>query len=51
MDVLVRWLTASDEMAMDPIDAEEPDISDYHHLPVTAAARVEPISPTTTTCP
>mmetsp|Transcript_7094 Transcript_7094/g.15914 ORF Transcript_7094/g.15914 Transcript_7094/m.15914 type:complete len:456 (-) Transcript_7094:447-1814(-) len=33
IDVLVRWLTAADEIAMDPIDAEEPDISDYHHLP------------------
>jgi len=33
VDVLLRWLTASDEMAMDPIDAEEPDIADYHHLP------------------
>jgi len=33
VDVLLRWLTAADEMSMDPIDAEEPDVSDYHHLP------------------
>jgi len=33
MDVLLRWLTAADTMTMDQIDAEEPDVADYHHLP------------------
>jgi len=35
VDVLMRWLTAADGMTMDPIDAEEPDVSDYHQLPDT----------------
>lgn len=35
-DVLIQWLT-SDQLTMNSIDANEPDISDYHYLPDTAA--------------
>mmetsp|Transcript_425 Transcript_425/g.786 ORF Transcript_425/g.786 Transcript_425/m.786 type:complete len:449 (-) Transcript_425:177-1523(-) len=35
IDVLIRWLTHADGVSMDSIDAEDPDISEYHHLPDT----------------
>jgi len=34
-EVIFRWLT-SDEIALDTIDAEDPEISDYHFLPDTS---------------
>lgn len=33
VDILVRWLMGADGITMDPIDADEPEISDYNHLP------------------
>jgi len=35
VDVMLRWLTHAEGLAMDAIDADEPDISEYHHLPDT----------------
>jgi len=35
IDVLLRWLTHADGISMDSIDAEDEDISEYHHLPDT----------------
>lgn len=39
MDVVVRWLLGSEAhpWGLDPHDAEEPDVSEYHHLPDTEA--------------
>lgn len=38
MEVLVVWLTGTGgEVTMDPIDAEDPDVSDYHQLPDSEA--------------
>lgn len=37
VEVLTKWLVGSDEVNMDPIDAEDPDVSDHHHLPDTEA--------------
>nr|XP_002126598.1 intraflagellar transport protein 52 homolog [Ciona intestinalis] len=34
MDVIIRWLT-TDEIELDAIDAEDPEISDYNMLPHT----------------
>merc|ERR1712054_437648 len=36
-EILVKWLTCSGDVNMDVMDAEEPDVSDYHHLPDTEA--------------
>ncbi|KAL1529370.1 hypothetical protein AB1Y20_000322 [Prymnesium parvum] len=33
VDVLIRWLMGAEDVKMNPTDADEPDISDYHHLP------------------
>jgi len=35
VDVLIRWLTHAEGLSMDSIDAEDPDITEYHHLPDT----------------
>lgn len=37
VDVLLKWLTGDDAVVMDPLDAEEPDITEHHHLPDTEA--------------
>jgi len=37
VDVLLKWLVGADGVAMDPLDAEEPDVSEYHQLPDTEA--------------
>jgi intraflagellar transport protein 52 len=34
-DVLIQFLT-TDKIQLNPIDANEPDVSDYHYLPDTA---------------
>lgn len=41
-EVIWRWMT-SDDITLNSIDAEDPDVSDYHFLPVTAesAERVQ----------
>lgn len=36
-EILVKWLMCSEDINMDVMDAEEPDVSDYHHLPDTEA--------------
>ena len=36
-DVLLAWSMKTSDVKLDPIDAEDPDISDYHHLPDTEA--------------
>jgi len=33
LDVLFRWLSGDASVAMDRLDADEPDVTDYHHLP------------------
>lgn len=33
IDVLLRWLTGAEGIAMDLMDADDPDIAEYHHLP------------------
>ena len=30
---LTRWLSGDTGVAMDPLDADEPDVTEYHHLP------------------
>ncbi|KAI9353849.1 hypothetical protein BDR26DRAFT_910587 [Obelidium mucronatum] len=35
-DVLIQLLTSNDKVVLNPIDANEPDVSDYHYLPDTA---------------
>ena len=37
VDVLLRWLTGAEDVVMDPLDAEEPDVTEYHQLPDTEA--------------
>ncbi|KAJ3028009.1 UNVERIFIED_CONTAM: Intraflagellar transport protein 52 [Siphonaria sp. JEL0065] len=36
VDVLIQLLTTTDKVVLNPIDANEPDVSDYHYLPDTA---------------
>jgi len=35
MEVVFKWLSCSKDVALNSIDAEDPEISDYHHLPDT----------------
>jgi len=37
VNVLMRWLTNHADVTMDTIDAEDPDITEYHHLPDSEA--------------
>eukprot|EP00741_Cyanophora_paradoxa_P002771 tig00000630_g2691.t1 len=37
MDVLFRWLLGSDGIEMNSVDADDPDINEYHHVPDTGA--------------
>ena len=34
LDVIIQWLS-SDDFTLDTIDAEDPDVADYHFLPHT----------------
>ena len=34
LDVIIKWLS-TDEVNLNQIDAEDPDITDYHYLPNT----------------
>ena len=36
-DVIFRWLSRAPDVKLDPIDADDPEISDYHLLPDTEA--------------
>ncbi|RHY27196.1 hypothetical protein DYB32_006971 [Aphanomyces invadans] len=36
-DILFRWLLKDKEVQFDPLDAEDPDLSDYNRLPDTQA--------------
>ncbi|RHY53909.1 hypothetical protein DYB34_002304 [Aphanomyces astaci] len=36
-DILFRWLLKDKEIQFDPVDAEDPDLSDYNRLPDTQA--------------
>jgi len=36
-DVIFRWLARAPDVNLDPIDADDPEISDYHLLPDTEA--------------
>ncbi|KAG9412115.1 Intraflagellar transport protein 52 [Aphanomyces cochlioides] len=36
-DILFRWLLKDKEIQLDPLDAEDPDLSDYNRLPDTQA--------------
>lgn len=40
-DVVFQWLT-SDDIPLNPIDAEDPEVSDYHFLPDTGRAAEKP---------
>mmetsp|Transcript_1100 Transcript_1100/g.3101 ORF Transcript_1100/g.3101 Transcript_1100/m.3101 type:complete len:446 (-) Transcript_1100:366-1703(-) len=34
-DVLVKWLLKVGDVDMDPLDTEEPEVADFHHVPDT----------------
>ena len=42
LDVIMQWLTAGDEVALNSIDADDPDIADYQHLPNIAQLAEQP---------
>ncbi|KAJ4454354.1 putative Intraflagellar transport protein 52 [Paratrimastix pyriformis] len=37
VQILLKWLVGSPDVALNAIDAEEPDVADYHFLPDTGA--------------
>lgn len=37
LDVVIRWLCGAEDVVMDSLDAEDPEISEYHQLPDSEA--------------
>eukprot|EP00771_Trimastix_marina_P001249 gnl/Trimastix_PCT/2305.p1 GENE.gnl/Trimastix_PCT/2305~~gnl/Trimastix_PCT/2305.p1 ORF type:complete len:433 (+),score=127.37 gnl/Trimastix_PCT/2305:83-1381(+) len=42
LQILFKWLHGAPEIRLNAIDADDPDVNDYHHLPNTAALSEHP---------